>query len=69
MRGLAIVMVRFYQQAISPWLPPSCRFEPSCSNYALEAYTRHGFLGGSWRTMRRLLRCHPWHPGGYDPVD
>lgn len=66
---LAIALIRLYRQMISPWLPPACRFEPSCSCYAIEAYTRHGVLGGSWRTLRRLTRCHPWHPGGYDPVD
>lgn len=64
-----MAMIRFYRSAISPWLPAACRFEPSCSAYALEAYDRHGFFGGSWRTVRRLGRCHPWHPGGYDPVD
>lgn len=66
---LAVAFIRLYRQMISPWLPPACRFEPSCSCYAIEAYTRHGVLGGSWRTLRRLSRCHPWHPGGYDPVD
>lgn len=69
MRLIAIALIRFYQRGISPWLPAACRFEPSCSNYAVEAYRRHGFFGGSWRTARRLGRCHPWHPGGYDPVD
>lgn len=69
MRRIAMALIRFYRQAISPWLPAACRFEPSCSVYALEAYDRHGFMGGSWRTVRRLCRCHPWHPGGYDPVD
>jgi len=69
MQRIAMALIRFYRQAISPWLPAACRFEPSCSVYALEAYDRHGFMGGSWRTVRRLCRCHPWHPGGYDPVD
>lgn len=61
-------MVGVYRRFISPALPPSCRFEPSCSAYAVEALTRHGALRGSWLTARRLLRCGPWHPGGHDPV-
>lgn len=69
MRHLAILLIRFYQRAISPWLPASCRFTPTCSQYAIDAYRAHGVLGGSWRTLRRLGRCHPWHPGGFDPVD
>jgi putative membrane protein insertion efficiency factor len=63
-----LVPVNFYRRWISPVLPPSCRFEPSCSAYAVEALTTHGALRGSWLTVRRLLRCGPWHPGGYDPV-
>lgn len=63
-----LLLVRFYRAWISPVLPPSCRFEPSCSAYALEALTTHGALRGSWLTLRRLLRCGPWHPGGFDPV-
>ncbi len=65
---LLIVVVRAYQRWISPLLPPSCRFYPSCSAYAVEALSRHGLLRGSWLTARRLLRCGPWHPGGIDPV-
>ncbi|HXT45363.1 MAG TPA: membrane protein insertion efficiency factor YidD [Pseudonocardiaceae bacterium] len=61
-------LVRFYRRWISPVLPPSCRFYPSCSAYAIEALTVHGVLHGSWLTVRRLLRCGPWHPGGVDPV-
>jgi putative membrane protein insertion efficiency factor len=61
-------LIRVYQSAISPLLPPSCRFHPSCSQYALEAVTRHGALRGGWLAARRLARCHPFHPGGYDPV-
>ena len=67
MRILA-ALIRGYQAAISPLLPPSCRFHPSCSQYALEAVTRHGALRGGWLAARRLARCHPFHPGGYDPV-
>ncbi|GDY30934.1 membrane protein insertion efficiency factor YidD [Gandjariella thermophila] len=65
---LLVQPVRFYRRWISPLLPPSCRFYPSCSTYAVEALTTHGALRGSWLTVRRLLRCGPWHPGGLDPV-
>ena len=65
---MLLAMVRTYRAWISPILPPSCRFEPSCSAYGLEALTKHGALRGTWLTVRRLLRCGPWHPGGYDPV-
>ncbi len=61
-------LVRLYQLAISPLLPPSCRFTPSCSAYAREALATHGALRGTWLALRRLARCHPWNPGGYDPV-
>lgn len=63
-----IWLVRGYQLAISPMLPPSCRFHPTCSCYAVEALQRHGALRGSWLALRRIARCHPWHPGGHDPV-
>jgi len=66
-RGLAAV-IRGYQIVISPALPPSCRFTPSCSQYALEAVRRYGALKGSWLAARRLARCHPFHRGGFDPV-
>ncbi len=62
------MLVRGYQVGISPWLPPACRYTPSCSQYAIEALQRHGALKGSWLAGRRLLRCHPFRPGGYDPV-
>jgi len=71
MRALAligIVPVRAYQWFISPLLPPSCRYEPTCSVYAVEAFQRHGLIRGSFLTARRLLRCHPWGGSGYDPV-
>jgi len=61
-------LIRLYQRWISPYTPPSCRFYPSCSQYALEAVSRYGLLRGTWLAARRLLRCHPFHPGGYDPV-
>jgi hypothetical protein len=60
--------VRMYQKLVSPLLPPSCRFYPSCSAYAVTALERHGALKGSWLAARRLARCHPFHPGGIDPV-
>ena len=68
MRVILISLLRFYKAVISPWLPPSCRFVPTCSEYAREAIERHGALRGSMMSVRRLLRCHPFHPGGYDPV-
>jgi uncharacterized protein len=67
-RGILAGLIRLYQRLVSPLLPPSCRFYPSCSQYALEAITRHGALKGGWLAARRLVRCHPFHPGGYDPV-
>ena len=68
MRRVLIWLVRGYQVALSPLLPPTCRFVPSCSAYAVEALERHGAVRGSWLTIRRLARCHPFCPGGYDPV-
>ena len=68
MRYVATVLIRLYQWTVSPWLGPTCRFHPSCSNYALEAIHRFGLLRGGWLTVKRLGRCHPWHPGGFDPV-
>ena len=61
-------LVRAYKYAISPLLGDNCRFYPSCSDYAVEALQRHGALKGLWLAMRRVGRCHPWHPGGCDPV-
>ncbi|MBN2378008.1 MAG: membrane protein insertion efficiency factor YidD [Sedimentisphaerales bacterium] len=62
------LLIRFYQLAISPWLGLNCRFEPSCSSYALEALRRHGLIKGLYLALRRLLRCHPFSRGGHDPV-
>lgn len=64
----ALLLIRLYQLAISPLLPPSCRFEPTCSRYGYEAIARYGILRGGWMTLRRVSRCNPFHPGGYDPV-
>ena len=61
-------LIRFYQRSVSPFLPPSCRYTPTCSQYTLEAVTKYGAARGLLMGGRRLLRCHPFHPGGYDPV-
>lgn len=63
-----VVLIRLYRYALSPLLGPSCRFYPSCSEYAQEAILRHGALRGGWFALRRVLRCNPWHCGGHDPV-
>lgn len=68
MRKILISIIRAYQYLLSPLMGPSCRFYPSCSCYAQEALEHHGVIKGSWLALRRLLRCHPWHPGGVDPV-
>jgi putative membrane protein insertion efficiency factor len=67
-RTVLVLLVRGYQVSISPLLPSSCRYFPSCSAYAIQALERHGALKGSWLAARRILRCHPFTPGGYDPV-
>jgi putative membrane protein insertion efficiency factor len=61
-------LVRGYQLLLRPIMPSACRYAPSCSHYAMTALERHGALGGSWLALRRILRCHPWAAGGYDPV-
>lgn len=63
-----IVAVMLYQRLVSPLLPASCRYRPTCSQYAVEALRRHGLLRGGWLGLKRILRCHPFHPGGHDPV-
>ena len=67
-RTVLVLLVRGYQVALSPLLPAACRYYPSCSAYAIEALQRHGALRGSWLAARRIARCHPFRPGGYDPV-
>jgi putative membrane protein insertion efficiency factor len=67
-RRILIGIIRAYQYLLSPWWGSQCRFTPTCSHYAVEALERHGALGGSWLAARRILRCHPWSAGGYDPV-
>jgi uncharacterized protein len=67
-RALLIALIRAYRYLLSPWIGQHCRFHPSCSAYAIEALDRHGALRGSWLTLARLGRCHPFHPGGEDPV-
>lgn len=62
-----VALLRGYKKWISPWLPVACRFYPTCSDYAAQAIAQHGLLRGGWYAIRRLLRCHPFHPGGYDP--
>ena len=64
----AIALLRFYKKFISPLLPPMCRFEPTCSVYMMQAIEKHGLVRGAWLGIRRLFRCHPFNPGGWDPV-
>lgn len=67
-RSAALVLLRGYKRFISPLLPPMCRFEPTCSVYTMQAVEKYGVLRGSWLGVRRLARCHPFNPGGWDPV-
>ena len=68
MRAVALFLLRAYKRFISPLLPPMCRFEPTCSVYTMQAVEKYGVLRGVWLGMRRLGRCHPFNPGGWDPV-
>jgi conserved hypothetical protein YidD len=68
LKYLLIYMIKFYQKFISPLKGPSCRFYPTCSQYALESIKKHGSIKGSYYAIKRVLKCHPFHPGGYDPV-
>jgi len=68
MRQLIIKLIGVYQYFVSPIFPPSCRFTPTCSHYACDAIAKHGVLLGGWLSIKRIIRCNPWNPGGYDPV-
>lgn len=68
MSRLIILLIRFYQNAISPHFPAACRYTPTCSQYAIEAIRKHGAVKGSWLAAKRIARCHPWGGSGYDPV-
>jgi putative membrane protein insertion efficiency factor len=68
MKQLLLAAIRVYQYAFSPWLGNQCRFYPTCSEYARQALSRYGSIHGTWLALRRLARCHPWHPGGADPL-
>lgn len=68
MKHVALFLIRFYQKLISPLFPPSCRFTPTCSQYGYEAIQKYGIFKGGWMTVKRVSRCHPFTPGGYDPV-
>ncbi len=69
MKPLFLYLIRLYRRFISPALPPTCRFVPTCSEYALEAFKRKNAFTAAWMTTKRILKCHPFHPGGYDPVN
>ena len=68
LRKIPIGIIKIYQTVLSPMLGPTCRFHPSCSYYAIGAITEHGFIKGSWLSIKRILKCHPLNDGGYDPV-
>jgi uncharacterized protein len=68
MKHVGMTMIRAYQLTLAKILPPSCRFEPSCSHYTYEAIDKYGLVKGSWMGFKRILRCNPFNPGGYDPV-
>lgn len=68
MKSLLVLFVRAYQVVLSPLLPAACRYQPTCSNYAIEALEKHGALRGGWLAVKRIGRCHPFRPGGFDPV-
>jgi putative membrane protein insertion efficiency factor len=68
MKYLALALIRFYKKFISPVLPSACRFYPTCSQYSYQAIEKYGLIKGGWLSVKRLGRCHPFHPGGYDPV-
>jgi len=68
MQSIVIAFIRFYQKIISPLLGSNCRYYPTCSHYMVEAIEKYGVARGGWMGLQRIMRCHPWHKGGYDPV-
>ncbi len=68
MANACIGVIRIYQKLISPLIGPSCRFYPTCSQYSIQAFKKYGFFKGTWLTVKRIGKCHPFHPGGYDPL-
>lgn len=68
MKQIAIKLIHIYRYLLSPWIGNQCRFYPTCSHYSEEAFEKHGFVKGVYLTLRRLIKCHPWHPGGIDLV-
>lgn len=68
MKQILLAIIKFYRKFISPMTPPACRFHPTCSQYGLEAIETHGAIKGGYLTVKRILKCHPFHPGGFDPV-
>lgn len=68
MKKIFLILIHFYRRFISPMKPPTCRFYPTCSQYSLEAIETYGALKGGWMSVKRISKCHPFHPGGYDPV-
>ncbi len=68
MKRLFVVLIRIYQKTLGRLKPPCCRFHPTCSDYTIEALEKHGIVAGLWLSLKRICRCHPWNPGGFDPV-
>lgn len=68
MKHIFLIFIKFYQKAISPFIGSNCRFYPTCSHYGYEAIVKHGLMKGIWMTTKRIAKCHPFHPGGFDPV-
>ncbi len=68
MRRVLLILIRLYQRGVSPLMGSNCRFHPTCSQYTYEAVERYGAAQGTWMGLRRICRCHPWNPGGFDPV-
>ena len=68
MKRFLVILIRLYQRFLSPLKGQTCRFYPSCSEYSIQALQKYGFIEGSWKSIKRILKCHPFHPGGHDPV-